>query len=67
MIIQNNFNKNSADHLKDYQKIGRKENNDYNKGIEENLNNKVIQDIIHQDKEFDEDDHDDNDKWDFFR
>ena len=75
MIIKNNFNEKDVEPLKDYHSIG-KGSDSLDKKFEmekegfipENMDNKVIQDIINSDHEYDEDDNDDNkDKWNFFR
>lgn len=69
MIIKNNFNKKNTNGLDDYQSISKTRNNNFddkNVFIKENLNNKIIRDIIDSDTEY-EDDSKDEDKWDFFR
>ena len=74
MIIQNNFNSKDANHLKDYQGIGKGSHSLDKKFelekegfIRENLNNKVIQDVLSKDTEYDTGEEKENDKWDFFR
>ena len=68
MIIKNNFNEKSIDPLKDYQKIGKKDEEFEKHSIKDNLNNQIIKDIIRKDNEYEEDDNDSSsDKWDFFR
>jgi len=74
MIIKNNFNSKNVDPLTNYQKIGKGSNSLDRKldlerqgFIKENLDNKVIQDIIKSDTEYEEDNDNNKDKWDFFR
>ena len=70
MIIKNNFNKDNANPLTDYKSINKTRNNNFDDEdyrIKENKNNKVIQDILSDDRSFDEEDNDQGDKWDFFR
>ena len=74
MIIQNNFNKDTADPRSDYQKIGKGTHSldakfDLgNKYIRENMDNKVVQDVISSDHEYNVDETENKgDKWDFFR
>lgn len=74
MIIQNNFNSRSDKPLEGYHKIGKGENSldrqmelEKEGFIKKNLDNKVIQDIIRKDTEFEEDSGEQEDKWEFFR
>ena len=63
MIIKNNFNTKSTNPLDNYQSIGStRENNIDN----EKKDNKVIEDVINSDNEYD-DNEDNNDKWSFFK
>ena len=72
MIIKNNFNEKDVNPLKDYHSIG-KGSDSLDKKFEmqkegfilENIDNRVIQDIIDIQHEF-EDDDEKKDKWDFF-
>ena len=74
MIIKNNFNEKDVDPLKDYHSIGKgsdsldkkfeRQNEEY---IPENMDNKVIQDIINSDHEYEDDNSENEDKWKFFR
>lgn len=72
MIIKNNFNEKDANPLPDYKGIGKGINSldkyfeEQNGVLNKNVDNKVIQDILNKDKEY-EDDTDDGDKWKFFR
>ena len=74
MIIKNNFNEKDVNPLKDYHSIG-KGSDSLDKKFEmqkegfilENMDNKVIQDVINSDHVFEEDDDEKEDKWDFFR
>ena len=72
MIIQNNFNSQSATPLDDYESIGGgrnrqkyKKEQEHPQFIKENLNNPIIQNVLDKDSEFD--DNTKEDKWDFFR
>ena len=69
MIIKNNFNDKDANPLSDYKSIGRTRDNifsDKDDGIEDNLNNEIIKDIIDKDHEYEEEDVT-GDKWNFFK
>lgn len=74
MIIKNNFNDKDVSPLNDYQSIGkgsesldRKFEMDQEGFIPENMDNKVIQDVINRDSDYDEDNNEKEDKWSFFR
>ena len=74
MIIRNNFNERDSTPLKDYHEIGkgsssldRKFEREKEGFIEKNMDNKVIQDIMDSDHEYNEDDDQKEDKWKFFR
>lgn len=73
MIIKNNFNDKDASPLNGYQNIGKGRDSQDRKiemekegFISENMDNKVIQDIINSDHEYETFD-EKEDKWDFFR
>ena len=70
MIIKNNFNKDNANPLDDYKSLSKTRDNNFDDEdfrIKENKNNKVIQDILSDDRSFEDEDNDSGDKWDFFR
>ena len=74
MIIKNNFNEKNVNPLDNYQGIGKGSDSldkkfemEKNGFIRENLDNKVIQDIINSDHDYSDDDDTNEDKWDFFR
>lgn len=71
MIIKDNFNKRSVEPLKNYEKVGKGSNNidrrlERRKDgyLEENLQNRIISDLMDDNSS---DDEKDMDKWDFFK